>query len=365
MFDTLRACHVRENEDCEGFESRFDQPRYQSILTNNSTNPNYTTYDGELEGSLGSYYKSVMPGQSKTVSFKPLSGLLNCGKLLPLRYAPITIELELTQNASDVIMNTDDQGCNVVVTNAGATAYGVAINTSTNWRIENPRVLVDICTLDNSLQNEYAQLLLSGKSLPINYSSYVNQMQSISGQSPAINITRALSRLKSVFVTFDQANQNVQGAGQANVHFNLWKRNWNDFHHPMTWSNQTGYNSAYEMEYQLQVGSKLFPDFPMRTLQEQFYQLRKCMGTESSNFHSLDITPKQYRNHTHIIAFDTEKNLGSAFTGLNIKQGSLINLKMKSVGSSVTSVEMPDTVYVCLHFDSILSIRDSGIEVFE
>ena len=70
------------------------------------------------------------------------------------------------------------------------------------------------------------------------------------------------------------------------------------------------------------------------------------MGTESSNFHSLDITPKQYRNATHIVAFDTEKNLGSAFTGLNIKQGSLINLKMKSVGSSVTTVEMPDTVYV-------------------
>ena len=262
-------------------------------------------------------------------------------------------------------MNTDDQGCNVVVTVAGASAFGVAVNTSTTWEINNPVVKVDICTLDNSLQNEYAQLLLSGKSLPINYSSYVNQMQSISGTSPAINITRALSRLKSVFVTFDQLSSTAPTSSASNMHLPLWKRNWNDFHHPMTYSTSAAYDANYEMEYQLQIGSKLFPDFPTRTLQEQFYQLRKCMGTEASNFHSFDITPKQYRNHTHIVAFDTEKNLGSAFTGLNIKQGSLINLKMKAVGSAVATANMPDSVYVTLHFDSILPIRDSGVEIFE
>jgi hypothetical protein len=321
--------------------------------------------------SVGNYFISVAPGQSKTVSFKPLSGLLNCGKLLPLRYAPITIELELTQNFSDCIMATDDPGCSVITTEAAATASGQSKNTSTNWQIQNPRCLVDICTLDNSLQNEYAQLLLSGKSLPINYSSYVNQMQSITGTSPAINITRALSRLKSVFVTFDKIEVSPinglpvgQGVGASNGHLALWKRSWNDFYHPMTNSNKAAYDQNYEMAYQLIVGSKCFPDFAMSSLQEQFYQLRKCMGTESSNFHSLDITPKQYRNHTHIVAFDTEKNLGSAFTGLNIKQGSLINLKIKPVGNAA-SATMADTVYVCLHFDSILSIRDSGVEIFE
>jgi hypothetical protein len=238
---------------------------------------------------------------------------------------------------------------------------------SISWQIENPVVRCDICTLDNSLQNEYAQLLLSGKSLPINYSSYVNQMQTITGTSPAINITRALSRLKSVFVTFDQVNSMAPSFTGANGHLAVWKKSWNDFHHPMTYTTGSMYNSLYEMEYQLQVGSKLFPDFPMRSLQEQFYQLRKCMGTESSNFHSLDITPKQYRNHTHIIAFDTEKNLGSAFTGLNIKQGSLINLKMRAVGTALNGIStaVADTVYVTLHFDSILSIRDSGVEIFE
>ena len=222
--------------------------------------------------SFSSYFQSVYQGSSKTVSFKPLSGLLNCGKLIPLRYAPITIELELTANATDCIISVDDL------------ALGPSgMPSSISWQIENPVVRCDICTLDNSLQNEYAQLLLSGKSLPINYSSYVNQMQTITGTSPAINITRALSRLKSVFVTFDQVNSMAPSITGANGHLAVWKKSWNDFHHPMTYQTGSMYNSQYEMEYQLQVGSKLFPDFPMRSLQEQFYQLRKCMGTESSN----------------------------------------------------------------------------------
>jgi hypothetical protein len=79
------------------------------------------------------------------------------------------------------------------------------------------------------------------------------------------------------------------------------------------------------------------------------------MGIETSNFHSLDIIPYEFRNHKFIVAFDTE-------TGINIKQGSLMTLKMKSTSPILT---MPDSCYMVLHFDSILSIRDSGIEVFE
>ena len=74
------------------------------------------------------------------------------------------------------------------------------------------------------------------------------------------------------------------------------------------------YDNDFEMEIQLQEGSKLFPEYPIRSVQEAFYQLRRCMGTETSNFHSLDITPHQYRTHKFIAAMYTEKTLGSAFT---------------------------------------------------
>ena len=186
------------------------------------------------------------------------------------------------------------------------------------------------------------------------------QLQSISGQTPSINITRALSRLKSVFVTLDQA-LTVAKIADTDLHIQVWKKWWNDFFHPMSYSTGT-YASVFELEAQLQVGSKLFPTYPIRTCQEAFYQLRKCMGIESSNFHSMDITPLEYRNHKFVLAFDTEKMLGTAFSGINIKTGSLMTLKMKS---TAPAADMPDTCYLVLHFDSILSIRDSGIEVFE
>ncbi len=60
MFDTLRARHVRENEDVEGFEDRFDQPEYQDILTNNSNVSSYITKtDGREMQNIANYFVSV------------------------------------------------------------------------------------------------------------------------------------------------------------------------------------------------------------------------------------------------------------------------------------------------------------------
>ena len=349
MFDILRAGHVRENEDCEGFQHRFDQELYKGVLTSESTTSSDIVFPGVKLDSLGANFISVRNGEARTVSFKPLSGLLNCQKLIPLRFCALTIELELCANATDPIISVGD------------TAVGLlSLDSSKTWQIENPCIKVDICVLDNALNNEYAALLLSGKALPINYSSYVVQLQSISGQTPSVNITRALSRLKSVFVTLDQAINGTKRL-HSDTHIDVWKKWWNDFFHPMSYASDH-YTTGLELEAQLQVGSKLFPTYPIRSLQEAFYQLRKCMGTESSNFHSMDISSREYRKHKFVLAFDTEKMLGSAFSGLNIKTGSLMTLKMKSNASNTA---MPDTCYITLHFDSILSIRDSGIEIFE
>ena len=247
MFDILRAKHVRENEDCEGFEDRFDSDYYKPAFQNNAGAPGDAQISSQyLLANFASTtgYVSVNAGQSKTVSFKPLSGLLNCGKLLPIRYAPITIELELVANATDPIISANDAALQINVSAAGTDSYGISgagigivnpgtVNTSQSWQIENPQVKVDVVTLDNALNNEYASLLLSGKALPINYSSYVTQMQSITGQTPSVNITRALSRLKSVFATFDQTYVAAKAAA-SDTHIRVWKKSWNDLFHPMS-----------------------------------------------------------------------------------------------------------------------------------
>ena len=50
-------------------------------------------------------YTGTKPGQGMQVLLKPLSGLLNQNKMIPLRYAPITIELELVDIAEELIWN--------------------------------------------------------------------------------------------------------------------------------------------------------------------------------------------------------------------------------------------------------------------
>ena len=95
--------------------------------------------------------------------FKPLSGSLNQPKYLPIRYCPLTIELELVNNSNDLIISDLDNA-----------RPSTAASTSLSWHIQNVQVKVDMCTLDNALDNSYAEHLLSYKALPINYNTYVH-----------------------------------------------------------------------------------------------------------------------------------------------------------------------------------------------
>ena len=114
---------------------------------------------------------------------------------------------------------------------------------------------------------------------------------------------------------------------------------------------------------QLQSGSKLTPLYPMRSLAESYTQLRKCMGTHHSHFHSIDTDTSEYRTHKFIAAIDCETVLGASFSGLNIKNGSLLTIKLK-IASSVQA-EYPTQVYVILHSDNILNLSDTGVQVLD
>ena len=325
MFEVLTSLHNRDNDDIENFGYRADTVPPGTLHTEDT-----------LPGIPGSSYQ--------TVGMKLCSGLLNQPKMLPLKYMPLTIELELVNDANDAIVTPD---VNSVFTSS---------NTTSDWQIENVQLKCDICNLDNSLQNNYDSHLLSGKSLPINFNTYITQSQAITGQDVGVSLNRAITRLKSIFVTFYQTNDTEKPT----------HKEFCDFNHPM--DNATGllYDKGYELEYQIQVGSKLFPEYPVRSLSESFAQLKKCLGILGSNFHSVSITPKQYRNNRFIIGCDTEKALQAGFTGLNTRQGDLLSVKVKAMDKSVlTAAKMPDTMYIVLHSDQIMEISDAGVQVFD
>ena len=80
----------------------------------------------------------------------PISCILTQDRYLPLRYAPIVIELEICNLQTEPIVEPSGD-------------VHTAAKTSTNWQIENVKVFADTIMLDNELDNQFAEHLLSGK----------------------------------------------------------------------------------------------------------------------------------------------------------------------------------------------------------
>ena len=200
---------------------------------------------------------------SKTVIFKPMLGILAQEKLIPLRYCPLTIELELVSDAVDSVFvgrHGHDNTCDA------------------NWDISDIQCKMDLLTLDSSLQNEYASHLLSRKTLPINFSSYNHSNQSTNGDNNfSANIHRALTRLKSVFLTLFKEGGGIDGVGPAEVLKPGARKISNDFFHPSScWADENIENGQHQVW--IQCGSKFFPEYPIRRYCEAFYQLRQTVG---------------------------------------------------------------------------------------
>ena len=353
MFHILQDPKNRVNDDIEGFGMRYD---------NNTSGATVAPGVGGNHMDIN-YASTVAGGSQRVVMFKLLSGIFNQDKFLPIRYMPITLEIELTSLVTDPIIYPADIYAGALPIPAGFPF--ATVNTSNQWQIQDVQLKCDVCSLDNALDNEYAQHLLSGKSLPINYNTYVSQTQQMVGQNLSINVTRALTRLKSIFINMDKTRANE--GNQANLLH--WSKSFNDFFHSMGGSlvgvNATPgvYDPAREMEFQFQIGSKLYPEYPIRSSAEAFYQLRKTLGIHTSSFHNVDITPQQWIYNKFVIAIDTEKVLAAGFTGLNTRAGDLLTIKVKHMTADPLS--QADKMQIILHADMVLNIRDTGVEVME
>ena len=109
--------------------------------------------------------------------FKPMLGLFNQEKLLPLRYCPLQIELELINYQADAVTLENAEGF---------------IN-GANRDISGIQCKCDLLTLDNPLDNEYVSHLLSGKSLPINFNTWNHTNQPIGNDNIfSAHVTRAV-----------------------------------------------------------------------------------------------------------------------------------------------------------------------------
>ena len=269
---------------------------------------------------------------SRRVMFKPMLGMFNQEKLIPLRYCPLQIELELVNNSADC-------------------CFTGVIDTHTyhsDWDITDIQCKADLLTLDNSLQNEFASHLLQGRSLPINFSTWNHTNQATNGDKDfSAHISRALTRLKTVCITLHKTDTATY-------------KECNSFYHPM---GTDAYGDAYDFpsEHQvwIQIGAMLIPEYPVNGVSEAYYQLKKAVG------HAFHITGRWFRTRRYIVGFDCEKIAGAGFTGLSTKSGDLLTVNFKNCKNQYESGSAPQRMYCALNYDAVLNIKDQGIELLD
>ncbi len=144
-------------------------------------------------------------------------------------------------------------------------------------------------------------------------------------------------------------------------------RTWNEFWSPML-ASQNFNGFVYDQDYELdscyiQIGSKIYPEYPIRSHAEAFYQLTKCLVVQASDIHNLDINTNQYHFYKFIMGIDLEKVLEARGTGFNTKSGDLITIYFKH--RRTDAANLADEISTVLVAENILTLSNVGVEVFD
>ena len=179
-------------------------------------------------------------------------------------------------------------------------------------------------------------------------------------QKVRLNVTRALTRLKNVFITL---NNDVPSGNLNDV---VKYKPWNSFYSPYeSYAGATlnSFDKRGEFEAMVQVGSKKFPETEIRSHQEAYYQLRKTLGSHDQH-NSIDITQHEYKTRKFVLGFDMEKVLEAGFTGINTRQGDIMSVTFNH-NQNENGANWAKEMQIVLTSDQIMEIADSGVTVFD
>jgi len=341
MFSEMSSTNSRINENIEGFGfNASDISAYNTVTV-----------------------QGIPGAKNKVVCTKLLCGLFNQIKYLPMQYINLCLEIELDSDPTAAIVKI------------GPRTFDAA-NTSNNWYIDDVKIFADTVVLDSSLQNSYTSHLLEGKSLPINYTTFVSQSTTMTQQpNYVVNIVRSFTRLKSIFISFyadpsvdaqtDRVNIKAGKLNLGNDDADFVLKPFNRFYNPQSQLVPgRRLTSEHELERQVSIGSQVFPVYPCRSTSESLFRLKQSLGIANSSFHAMNLTYAKYTNNTFILGLDLEKICEVGFTGINTKANDLISIRTTWPDVTDSNI-LPLKLYCVLCADQILEIRDGGCTVFD
>ena len=139
------------------------------------------------------------------------------------------MNLNFVNSATNCLINPDDydeadtaigENLRNKFTADVALPAGNASNTSTQFELNNVSCACDVSTLSNELNNEYVKHLLEGKGLPITYTTYITQSQTVKGSTDiSVPVIRSVSKLVASFITFYKSGDPSLGYEYADKEF--------------------------------------------------------------------------------------------------------------------------------------------------
>ena len=280
-------------------------------------------------------------GGEQRVVWRPLSsGILNAGKLFPgmlLGASALKITLEIP--AADEIARNH-------------------ANDSQTFSYKDLICNVDSLQLEESISSQYANMLLSGRSIMIPYQTWDNTLQhlTVTSGSQTCNIAKNFTRLGTVFTSLAQEEPTVT-QDLAGVQGKLQ----NQFY--------LADQAAGDVESFITVNNKRMPDFNTIGCQMHMKRLLSTMGTYSSVAHGSNINDVAYgcvkgsAAKSFIVGADMEKcaHHGASSSGENLSTGGILSVNLLKVGSAAAS---PSRAYINCLYDAVAELKDTGCFVY-
>ena len=263
-------------------------------------------------------------GSSITVMHRLHFSLFSAGKLLPVKFAPLEIEMSLCNETSDW---------------ADASS-----GSSQAYTISDVQLLYNAITLDEAVQNSLYSALLANKVLSVGTMGCYQICHPIPAGSASYSFSsvRAFSRLAQIWLTFrgtgPRASQFICPGdlpGNADVT-----------------SNEL--NNKAVPTARLSIGAHTWPgQQPAASAAEYYFMMISALGTQPN------ITRRDFEHDCFTIVWDLCKTPGNAQNSISTRSGDLVRVELNGLaaGASGAATEC----WMTLVNYQIVAVRESGV----
>jgi hypothetical protein len=209
------------------------------------------------------------------------------------------------------------------------------------------------------LESSFANLLMQNRALTFSTNTIHTQAQAVPvGTSLSMSAVRAQSRINAMFVTFRGAETYVDSDGNTQPVNANYNHECTSFLNP----GLTDMNGSL-MEWQLQIGSKKFPDSPATSLPETFSLLRQAVGVYDSDIRSLNMTLQSYSDVGFVIGVPLQTQAGVFGSGYSTRSGDLLTFSAKNLGTAFG--RGAGHVYLHVLCEQLVEIREGGVSILD